>query len=442
MGPQARLEYLAQMRDRYVRAGRAEKSRWLTEAVSVTGYHRKAVIRWWGRPDGRRARGPRPGRPVRYGPTLVRALVAVWHAAGYPWSVRLKALLPQWLSWARRRLALSAATETGLRAISARQIDRLLAPHKHQIRRRQYGRTKPGTLLKHHIPIKTDHWAVIEPGFTEIDLVAHSGDRADGEFLYTLDLTDIQTTWVERGAVMGKSQVRVQEALEALRHGLPFALRGIDSDNGSEFINAHLQGYCRTQRIQFTRGRPYKKNDNAHIEQKNWTHVRKLMGYVRYDSAAALAAMNAVYADLRLFQNLFLPSVKLQRKVRVGARLRRRYDAPHMPLDRVRMCPEADAAKVAALVRLRDRLDPFVLAARIDRQLAQLYALANHRRAAGPRPVDAAGPVDAPHASTRSLENPQNGFSTAPTRPSSCSSSQNRETNSVTGLMARRSAAR
>jgi hypothetical protein len=213
-----------------------------------------------------------------------------------------------------------------------------------------------------------------------VDLVSHSGDRADGDFLHTLNLTDIHTTWVEHGAVLGKSQVRVQERLAELRAALPFVLRGIDSDNGSEFINAHLQKYCRTHQIQFTRGRPYKKNDNAHIEQKNWTHVRKLMGYVRYDSEAALTAMNAVYADLRLLQNLFLPSVKLQRKERVGARLRRYYDAPQTPLDRVRVCPQAHAGKVGALLRQRDRLDPFALAARIDAQLAQVYTLANHRR--------------------------------------------------------------
>lgn len=310
---------------------------------------------------------------------MVRALRAVWEAAGYPWARRLKALLPLWLPWARRRLALSPATETKLRAISPRQMDRVLAPDKRTIRRRLYGRTKPGTLLKHHIPIKTDHWDVTEPGFTEVDLVSHSGDRADGDFLHSLDLTDIHTAWVETRAVLGKSQVRVQEALDTLRQQLPFRLRGIDSDNGSEFINAHLLAYCRAHAVQFTRGRPYKKDDNAHIEQKNWTHVRKLMGYVRYDSAA-LTAMNAVYADLRLLQNLFLPSVKLQRKERRGARLRRYYDAPQTPLDRVRACPQAKLAAVAALVRQRDRLDPFALAARVDQQLARLYTLANHRR--------------------------------------------------------------
>ena len=423
MGPQARIEYLAQLRDRYVRASRLEKGRMLTEAVTVTGYHRKAIIRAWRRQAARRARGPRRGRPTRYSTAVVRALWAVWAAAGYPWSLRLKALLPMWLPWARRRLALSPVVEAQLCTISARQMDRVLAPDKRTIRRRLYGRTKPGTLLKHHIPVKTDHWDVTEPGFTEVDLVSHSGDRADGDFLHTLNLTDIHTTWVEHGAVRGNSQVRVQARLDQLRAALPFALRGIDSDNGSEFINAHLLRYCRTHQIQFTRGRPYKKDDNAHIEQKNWTHVRKLLGYVRYDSDAALEAMNAVYADLRLLQNLFLPSVKLQRKARVGARLRRYYDVPQTPLDRVRRCPQADSVKVAALERQRDRLDPFALTARIDRQLAHLYTLANHRR--GLVPLTRGG-AEARAQTARASAPPQLPISPPP----------------VTPFMARRSAAR
>jgi hypothetical protein len=325
--------------------------------------------------------------------------VVVWTAAGYPWSLRLKALLPTWVPWARRRLSLAPATEAGLRAISARQIDRLLRRHRQTLQRRQYGRTKPGTLLKHHIPLRTDRWDVRAPGFTEIDLVAHSGDRAEGDFVHSLNLTDIHTTWVETGAVLGKSQVRVRAMLEQLRAQLPFPLRGIDSDNGSEFINAHLWRYCHAERIQFTRGRPYKKDDNAHIEQKNWTHVRKLMGYVRYDTEAAVTAMNRVYADVRLLQNLFLPSVKLIRKDRVGARVRRRYDAPRTPLERLRTCPAADADKLRALGELQRTLDPFELARRVDVGLDRVYRLSNLRRAgltrrgaasqpATPRPPD------------------------------------------------------
>ena len=415
MGPQAQRECLARMRERHVVADRQHKGRLLDEAVAMTGRHRKSLIRAWRvgpRPPTRR----RAGRPTRYGPAVVRALVAIWTAPGYPWSVRLKALLPTWLPWARRPLALAPATTAGLGAIRARQIDRVLAPHKRTLRRRQDGRTKPGTLLKHHIPLRTDRWTVTAPGLTEIDVVAHSGDRAAGEFGPTLNLTDIHTTWVESGALLGKSQVRVQETLDRLRAGLPFRLCGIDSDNGSEFINDHLRRYCHRAHIQFTRGRPYKKDDNAHIEQKNWTHVRTLMGYVRYDSEAAIAAMNAVYADLRLLQNLFLPSVKLMTKERVGARVRRRYDRPQTPLARVRACPQADAATVQALVARRARLDPFGLAQRIDEGLGRVYDLANHRVRVSAR-VDAATPCGRTERVHKGFgKSPRTPFSTAPTR--------------------------
>ena len=412
VGPQARMEYLARMRERYQGTRREVRGRLLDEVCAVTGYHRKAVVRLLNRPAKHR-RGPRPGRPMRYGPGVRHALRRVWEAAGYPWSVRLKALIPAWLPWLQRHERVSARDAVLLTQMSARQMDRVLQSVKRTLKRRQYGRTKPGTLLKHQIPIKTDRWDVQVPGFTEVDLVAHSGDRADGEFAHTLNLTDIQTTWVESGAVLGKSQARVCAQLDALRANLPFALVGIDSDNGSEFINAHLHGYCQQYGIQFTRGRPYKKDDNAHIEQKNWTHVRKLLGYVRYDTPEAVAAINAVYADLRLFQNLFLPSVKLVGKVRVGAKVRRRYDAPQTPLERVRACPTADPVKVRALVALHGQLDPFVLRARIDAGLDRVFALANHHAVS--RRV-AVGREDSPVLPERQAPSPVSGTPPA-TRP-------------------------
>jgi transposase InsO family protein len=313
---------------------------------------------------------------------VIQLLAAIWRAAGYPWSVRLKALLPLWLPWVRRRFRLTPALEAQLLHLSPRQMDRRLAPYRRPGETGRYGRTKPGTLLKHHIPLRTDRWDVTVPGFTEIDLVAHCGDSGDGEFAHSLNLTDIHTTWVETRAVLGRGQYAVQQALEEMRQVLPFRLQGIDSDNGSEFINAHLVRYCQRHGIQFTRGRPYKKDDNAHIEQKNWTHVRKLVGYVRYDAPAAVAALNALYRqELRLFQNLFLPSVKLVRKVRIGSRIRRLYARPQTPFERVQACPEADPARVAHLQHLRERLDPFALAEAIDAHLARLYALAHHRAA-------------------------------------------------------------
>ncbi len=414
MSARAKGEYVQAIYQRYRRAARPDKKRILDEFCHVTRYHRKHAIRVLNGPAPGAARPPRR-RTVTYSPAVIEALRAIWAAAGYPWSLRLQALLPLWLPWARRRLRLRPAVARQLLAISPRQMDRRLAPHRRLLTKRLYGRTKPGTLLKHHIPLKTDRWDVMTPGFTEIDLVAHCGSLGDGEFVHSLNLTDIHTTWVETAAVLGKSQAAVQAALEQLRQALPFRLQGIDSDNGSEFINQHLWDYCQAHEIQFTRGRPYKKDDNAHIEQKNWTHVRKLLGYVRYDSAGAQAAIHALYRrELRLFQNLFLPSVKLIRKERVGSRVRRRYDVPRTPLERVLACPEIRPEVAAHLQQQREGLDPFALARAIEQQLDRIYALANPRHSAPAAPAIPAGPVrrtvrkrlsikPSPHLASRSV---------------------------------------
>jgi len=379
------------MQQRYVTLSRSAKSQLLTEFCATIGYHRKAAIRVLTAPAHPPAlRRRQPGRPSSYGPSLFAVLVKIWEAAGYPWSVRLKALLPLWVPWAKQHFALSPQVQRQLRAISPSTIDRHLRTRKRRLRRRLYGRTKPGTLLKHHIPIKTEHWNVTVPGFTEIDLVSHSGDSAEGDFLQSLNLTDIHSGWGESRAVLGKGQTVVRAALEVMRTRLPFPLRGLDSDNGSEFINHHLFRYCETRDIQFTRGRPYKKDDNAHIEQKNWMNVRKILGWDRYESPAALAAINDLYDhELRLMMNLFQPSVKLLRKTRVGARYRRIYDAPQTPLDRLLATPGVDRATLQALQRQRARLDPFTLAATIERKLRRIYQLAHRgpiRAVRQPRP--------------------------------------------------------
>jgi hypothetical protein len=353
----------------------------LNEFCLTTGYHRKYAIRILNGP----APGKGPARPVRkrelsYGHELLSVLTSVWEAAGYPWSVRLKALLPAWMPWIRKRFKLGPEIEKQLLSISPRQMDRRLAAKKNQQRRRIYGRTKPGYLLKHHIPVKTDNWDVKSPGFTEVDLVSHSGNSADGEFGYSLNITDIQTTWTETRALLGKGQTAVLAALDEIAGMLPFELLGLDSDNGSEFINWHLKAWCEGKQIQLTRGRPYKKDDNAHIEQKNWTHVRKLLGWERYDTQNAVDAMNDLYRrELRLWLNLYLPSVKLLKKIHVGSKLRRVYDGPKTPFERVLASKQGDAAQLSILKELRRSLDPFQLAKVIDRKLERIYRLANQR---------------------------------------------------------------
>ena len=380
MKSMGRREYLRAIYDRYHRGSAQQKGAILDEFCRVCDYHRKYAIRLLNgprptaRPPRRRARGPSYGRQV------LAALVLVWEAAGFPWSVRLKALLPLWLPWLRQRVPWTPAIERQLLQISPRQIDRRLKPRKTELKRRIYGRTKPGTLLKHHIQIKTDHWDVTRPGFTEIDLVSHSGDCAVGEFAHSFNLTDIHTAWTETRAVLGKGQTGIVAALEDMRQALPFPLQGIDSDNGSEFLNDQLVRYCRTHRIQFTRGRPYKKDDNAHIEQKNWTHVRRLIGWDRYDTPTAVSLFNDLYRhELRLMMNLFQPSVKLLRKERIGSRLKRVYDTPKTPLDRLRACSGVNPATVAQLLQLRAATDPFVLARTIEQKLDRIADLASGR---------------------------------------------------------------
>jgi hypothetical protein len=380
LGNKGRWEYLRAIYERYHRAERKSKNVILSEFCANTGYHRKYAIRLLNgpRPEKRRP-VPRP-RGVSYSPEAVAVVRAVWEAAGYPWSVRLRAVLPGWMPWIRKRFGVSPAVEKQLLQISPRQIDRRLQAQKTQRKRRIYGRTKPGYLLKHQIPVKTDRWDVQIPGFTEVDLVLHSGNSASGEFAHTLNVTDIHTTWTESRAVLGRGEQAVQQALNRIAEVLPFRLQGVDSDNGSEFINWHLKGWCEQQKIQLTRGRPYKKDDNAHIEQKNWTHVRKLLGWERYDRHEAVEAINDLYScELRLWLNLFLPSVKLLKKVRVGSKVRRVYDGPRTPLERVKACPEANAERVAWLQEQRKRLDPFQLARIIDRKLERIYRMANRR---------------------------------------------------------------
>lgn len=378
MSQRSKSEYFEIMYARYRQASKSEKQTLLDEVCRVCGYHRKYAIRKLNQV----LRAPRPRahaqRGYTYSTQTLSILAAVWAAAGYPWSVRLKAVLPLWMPWIKKHFRVTPEIEQQLCQISPRQIDRRLQGHKRKLRQRIYGRTKPGTLLKHQIPICTTHWDVTTPGYLEIDLVAHSGKAASGTYIFSLNITDIFTGWVETRAVMGKGERGVVAALTEMFSQLPFPVKGIDSDNGGEFINAHLKRFCEAQAIQFTRGRPYKKDDNAHIEQKNWTHVRKVMGWERYDSPQALEAMNAFYAGpWRTMMNLFQPCVKLQKKVRKGSRLIRKYDAAQTPLDRLQVCSPAQTALVSALHVQRATCDPFALAKRIERQLEAIWDMAN-----------------------------------------------------------------
>jgi hypothetical protein len=388
MSPLAKWEYMKTVYERYhlLKTSKADKGRMLDEFCKTYRCHRKHALRLLNGPEPGDAKPARAPRTSPYaGSRFLEILEATWAASGYLCGQRLKPAIALWLPAIRERFALGAQDERLLLAISAPTIDRRLKPKKSLLRRRIYGTTRPGLLLKHHIPIKTDSWDVDRPGFMEVDLVSHSGDCAEGLFTHTLNLTDIFTGWVERRCVMGKGQAGICQAIDDIRRELPFPLLGLDSDNGSEFINNHLWRYCQAKpEIQLTRGRPYKKDDNAHIEQKNWTHVRKLLGYGRYDTQQALGAINNLYrGELRLFQNLFQPSVRLLTKMRVGSKLKRRYDEPAAPLDRVTRHPLSIRDRSAGLINTRRQLDPFVLSAAIESELNRIWLM----RTKAPKPA-------------------------------------------------------
>lgn len=315
-------------------------------------------------------------RNFKYGHEIISILAEIWKSAGYLWSSRLKSALPLWIPYARQRLHITPEIEKQLLSISSATIDRRLKNKKYQIKKKMYSCTRPGTLLKHQIPIKTDNWDINEPGFLEPDLVSHGGSSAEGDFIHSLNCTDIHTQWTETRAIMGKGQIPALEAIEEIKNSLPFKLKGIDPDNDGAFINYHLLAFCEKYKIQFTRSRPYKKNDNAHIEQKNWTHVRKIFGYVRYDTQEAQDAMNDLYRnELCWFMNFFLPSVKLIQKKHEGSKIIRKYDKPKTPFQRVCECPISDPVKVAKLKQLMQSLNPFELSETIDKKLDRIYEM-------------------------------------------------------------------
>jgi len=369
------MEYLDKIRTRYHKCGKRAKKAILDEFCRVCGYSRKHAISLLNKPP-EEGHASRRKRGSGYEPVADIAR-RIWESAGYPWSLRLKEIFRLWLPAIRKRFKLSSQEEQLLLSISPRTLDRLLARHKRQLKRRIYGRTKPGTLLKHKIPVRTDFWDTKGPGYLELDTVSHSGPTACGDFIYTLNVTDIYTGWVESRAVMGKGEEGIRAALEEILAAVPFRAKAIDSDNGGEFINHHLWRYCFANGLEFTRSRPYKKDDNAHIEQKNWTHVRKLIGWDRYDSQTALAVMNRLYkGPLRLWMNLFQPSVKLIKAERRGSRLLRKYDKPQTPLDRLTSC---DKKAGEALSAQREKLDPFELGERVGALLDDIYKMAKRK---------------------------------------------------------------
>jgi hypothetical protein len=373
-------EYAEAIRERYKRAERKEKGRILDEFTQAAGYHRKAAIRLLG--SGPRAPGHgRRGRPREYGPEVVKALKLAWEATDHLCAKRLKPFLPELMRVLERQghLRVTFVVKDQLLKVSASTIDRLLKPYQRMVARRPFSTTKPGGLLKRNIPIRTfADWDEGRPGFMEVDLVAHCGESTEGFYLNTLCAVDIATGWVECRGVGGKGQDRVGSAVHHLSQRLPFPLLGLDSDNGGEFINQHLYAYCQRKKITFTRSRPYKKNDSAHVEQKNWSVVRRLVGYDRYTSKAALEHLNHLYGLVRLFINFFQPTMKLKHKTRHGAKLHKVYDEATTPYQRLLASATITPDKRETLEILYRSLNPVRLLEQINRELHILWAMAEH----------------------------------------------------------------
>ncbi len=380
---------------RYRQGSKKVKRQILDEFCETTGYSRgyaRFVLRNHGRQVWLRGKRVVVGdarqrqqrlKPKYYDEQVVAALSKLWQLLNYLCGKRLVAIMPELIAKLEQfgELRLTPLTKEKLLRISAASIDRLLQPErrKQQLRRRSH--TKPGTLLKHQIPIRTfAEWNEQQPGFAEMDLVAHDGGLALGDYCQTLDLTDIYTGWTETEAVPNKAQVWVFEAIQTIRARLPFPLLGLDSDNGSEFVNQELLRYCQKERITFTRARPYRKNDNCYVEQKNYSVVRQTVGYQRFDTAAELMVLKQLYATLRLYTNFFQPTMKLKSKERFGSRVQKSYHAPQTPYQRVLACAEVAVTDKKKLQRQYQSLNPAALKRALDKYRKELFRLASKKR--------------------------------------------------------------
>jgi hypothetical protein len=373
----------------YKRSSKAEKTKILDDLVGLTGWHRDYARHELVSAGTIKLVTPRRARNPRYPAHLTVALAFVWSLSRYPAGKRLAPMLGVLVVMLTRDgdLVLSDADAALLSGMSAATIDRHLKSERDRLGLKGRSHTKPGTLLKSQIPVRTwAEWSEDQPGFVEIDLVGHEGGNSSGEFCFTLTMTDIATGWTVNRSVKNKAAIWVVEAIDHAAARFPFPILGIDSDNGSEFINAHLFDYCSARKITFTRSRSGNKNDGAHVEQKNWTHVRQLVGYLRFDTAEELEVLNELWALDGMFTNYLLAQQKLIEKHRHGAEVTKRHDAAQTPYarasthDGVSELARADMAATFATIRLCALSDQIeTLTTRLER-LALTKSLAPVRR--------------------------------------------------------------
>ena len=363
MSPLAKKEYLLKIRDRYNNASKKEKKLILDEFCNVCSYNRKYAIRLINSKSSPNQSPAQRGRKKHYtDPVIKQVLTDIWVATNLPCSKRLKAILPLWLPYYEDDIPDFIYLQ--LLSISPASIDRMMKSDRDKFAKRGLSTTKPGSLLKKKIPVKTNQWDETRPGFVEVDGVAHCGTSTAGMFAYTINCVDIATSWTEQRAVWGKGERGVLQSIKNIENSLPFDIQGFDSDNGSEFLNWHLFRHFvyRDRPIQFTRSRPYRKNDNAHVEGKNWTHIRQYLGYERFDKIEIVEQLNELYtSEWRLYHNFFIPSAKLLAKERVGSKVIKKYDHPKTPFQRIQNSPYIDSETKVMLQKQFEELNPFEL---------------------------------------------------------------------------------
>lgn len=370
---------MERLKKSYAKACRFERTRILDEAMRLLGYHRKSAIRAMKQKKGGAGQREVGGRPKKYkAAEMMEPLKRIWLVAQQPCGKRLAAALRDWVpAYEEEHRSLSSGVREALLSASPATLDRMLRPLRVE-HRRGVGGTRPGSLLRQQIPIAGVVWDQKEAGYLEFDTVALCGGRLEGDHVWMLDGTDYATAWVEVRAQWNRGQHGTLEGLKDIEAALPFALKGLDADNGGEIMNYGVIEWCRQRgrAVELTRSRPYRKNDNAHVEQKNWTHVRQWFGYERYDNAEVVELINELTRGvLGQFQNYFQPTLKLLEKKRdEKGRLHRRYGQVQTPYARVLESAQVSEEKKIQLRAFRAQLNPFALERDIERQLRTIHA--------------------------------------------------------------------